>query len=184
VGQILNLLGRYFSFASFELPRFLGEHTHERIAYLTDSPWLLPVGFFLFAVGIIQAAAMFLFLFLRKHSRPDWGAIRWTTLGLLAVIYFEFWFSRKPPSAIRYYEVLPLVMVYSFYCWDYFADKVFWKRFAVFFLVVGLYFQIGYAWKTAMNGTSVYSQYRVRMTRAIEAKDYRLLDERRPAALY
>jgi hypothetical protein len=33
-------------------------------------------------------------------------------------------------------------------------------------------------------GTSVYSQYKERMEKAIEAKNYHLLAERRPYALY
>src|SRR4051812_43787424 len=46
-----GILTRTLSFASFEVARFLGGHTRERLALLGDAPWLAPFALFLFAVG-------------------------------------------------------------------------------------------------------------------------------------
>jgi hypothetical protein len=181
--QVLELLARLLSFACFELPRFLGEHTHDRIAYLPSSPWLLPAGAFLWFLGWFQALVMAVLLFKRDKDK-GFQAARWAVVGLFLTLYLEFLFSRKPPSAHRYYEALPLVVVYSFHCWRLFVGKDFWRTFSAVFLAAALFFQTTYALKAAMGGTSVYLQYRTRIAQAIAAKDYRLLAERRPAAFY
>ncbi len=186
-GNILALIiviFRMLSFASFELPRFLGEHTPERLDFLLKSPWLAGPGFFLWGAGILQAGVLFFLWFLRKHPRPDWGRVKYLTLVLILGVYFLFWFSVKPPSSHRYYEALPVIMIYSFYCWEFLASKRFWRILGAVFLIASIYFQIGYAIKTSERGISVYSQYRLRMQKAIEGKDYRFLAERRPYALY
>jgi hypothetical protein len=106
------------------------------------------------------------------------------TLFFFLIIYFFFWFSAQPPTSYRYYEALPVVMIYSFYCWEGLAAKLFWRWFGVVFLAAAVFFQAGYALKTTSMGTSVYSQYRDRMETAIQTKNYHLLAERRPYALY
>src|SRR6266498_2008654 len=37
-----GILGRFLSFASFELPRFIGANTAARLAFMWDKPWLIP----------------------------------------------------------------------------------------------------------------------------------------------
>jgi hypothetical protein len=181
--QVLHLLARLLSFACFELPRFLGEHTHDRVAYLMGSPWILPAGAFLWVLGYLQALVMAVFLF-RKEKDKGSNMVRWAMLGLFLTLYLEFLFSRKPPSAHRYYEALPLAVVYSFHCWRVFVGKDLWRTYSTVFLAAALFFQVGYGIKAALGGTSVYLQYRAKMAQAIAAKDYRLLAERRPAAFY
>jgi hypothetical protein len=182
--QFLAVLARFLSLACFELPRFLGEHTPDRIAFLTQAPWLLVPGFFLWAAGILQALMLCGFLFFSLPGKADWKPVKTLTLALFLVIYFFFWFSIKPPSVHRYYEALPVAMIYSFYCWERLAVWKFWRWAGVLFLAAGIYFQVGYAAQSHRSGVSVYSQYRPRMARALAAKNYRLLAERRPYALY
>ena len=178
------LLGRFLSYASFELPRFLGEHTHERVAYLLESPWLAGPGFFLWAAGIFQCVLMLVLFFVRRHPRADWPAVKGVTLYFLATLYLEYWFSRKAPASHGFYEALPMVMIYSFYCWDYLAAKPFWRKAGLVFIVCAVYFQIGYLWKEDGRRQSVYFLYRAQMAQAIEHQDYRLLAERRDYAKY
>jgi hypothetical protein len=183
-GQGLTILARYLSFATFELPRFLGEHTHERIAFLLNNPWLTVPGFFLWITGILQAVAMVILWFFKNRSNPDWVPVKRLALGVFLTLYLFFWFSQKSPAAIRYYEVLPVAMIYSFYCWEILCPYRFWRIFAIVFLIAGVYFQIGYALQSDHRGISVYSQYRERMAMALEKKDYHLLADRRPYAPY
>jgi hypothetical protein len=88
------------------------------------------------------------------------------------------------PASQRYYEALPFSMVYSFYVWEYLAEKRIWRIFGVIFIISGVYFQLGYAIKTDLKGNSVYSQNRSRMKEAIDQRDYRLLSERRAGSFY
>jgi hypothetical protein len=178
------LLARFFSLACFELPRFIGANTHERLGYLLETPWLAASGFFLGVTGFLQVFALIVLWFFPKRNRSDWNAVKWMTLFFFLIIYFFFWFSAQPPTSYRYYEALPVVMIYSFYCWEGLAAKLFWRWFGVVFLAAAVFFQAGYALKTTSMGTSVYSQYRDRMETAIQTKNYHLLAERRPYALY
>jgi len=181
---ILDLLGRYLSLACFELPRFIGAHTNERARYLLATPWLEGPGFILWGAGIAQAAGLFLLGFFPKAGHSDWKAVRNLTLAFFLALYVFFWFSAKLPTSYRYYEILPLVMIYSFYCWESLAGKALWRKTGIAFLALALFFQVGYALRNAREGTSVYSRYQDRMARAIEAGDYRLLADRRAGALY
>lgn len=182
--DFFGLLARFLSLASFELPRFIGANTHERVNYLLETPWLTVPGFFLWISGWFQACALAVLWFFPRRNLPDWKAVKWMTLFFLLIIYFFFWFSSQPSASYRYYEALPVIMIYSFYCWEGFAAKPYWRLFGMVFLATAVFFQAGYALKTNSIGTSVYSQCRERMEKAIEAKNYHLLAERRPYALY
>jgi hypothetical protein len=170
--------------ASFEMPRFVAQHTHERIAYFLDSPWLALPGFFLWAVGILQPFAMIGLWFVRKHPRKDWNSVKILILGTFLGIYACFLFTPDMAASFRMVLLIPVIMLYSLYCWDYLAAKPFWRRVGLIFLLSGVYFQIGYTIKNMESQSSVYAKNRGLMTKAIEAKDYRLLAERRPGSLY
>jgi hypothetical protein len=182
--QLVNIIARFLSFSSFELPIFLGQHSHERWDYLFSTPLLLLPGVFLYIAGILQAILLLIGGFANIDNPSQWKAVKLTTLGLVLVIYVFFWFSMVAPASQRYYEALPFAMVYAFYVWNSLAGKRFWRILGVVFLVCGTYFQMGYALKTDFKGNSVYSQNRIRMKEAIDHKDYRLLAERRVGSLY
>ena len=56
--SLWGIVQRTLSFASFEVPRLLGPHTVDRIAFLKDEPWLIPFVLFLFVVGTLQVVAL------------------------------------------------------------------------------------------------------------------------------
>ena len=184
VRDVFVVLGRFLSFASFELPRFLGAGTQARVDYLLQTPWLAAPGFLLWGIGLIQPLMLVAIWFVRNHPRGDWRGIKFTTLGLFLLVYFLFWFSGRSPLSYRFVSTLPLVMLYSFYCWDYLSASRTWRVLGVVFLATSVVFQVGNAWKSARAGVSVYAQCKERIERAIQQKDYRLLAERRPTARY
>jgi hypothetical protein len=83
-----------------------------------------------------------------------------------------------------FYITLPLAFIFSFYCWNHLASNARWRQFAKIFLAMGILFQAGYAYRTYLDHTSVYSQTREKIAQALQANDYRLLDQRRPDTLY
>ena len=180
----VTILARLLSFASFEMPRFLGLHTADRIAYLFHSPWLLVPGFLLWGAGYLQAVGLFVLWFRRDSPRSDWRALKGLMLFTFLVIYASFWFTVKPPLAHIYYLMFPVVMIYSFHGWDWVAAKPNGKTLARVFLAIAVFFQVGYALQNARDRVSTYSQNRGLMVKAIEARDYRILAERRPNSLY
>jgi hypothetical protein len=177
-----GVLGRFLSFASFELPRFIGGNTAARMDFMRQNPWLIPFVVFLTGVGILQPIAMLIFWFRKKHKHNDWRAVKYFTLATVVLLYLSFLFSMKSPLSHTFYLTFPVAMLYSLYCWSEFLTKRGWQKFAAAFLVCGLIFDIGLA---ASNFRQV-SMYRERgkIVEAIKAKDYRLLGERRAGARY
>ena len=177
-----GILVRLMSFASFEVPRFLGAHTADRIAVLKDMIWLAPFAVFLFAIGIAQVVALTASWFVRTHQREDWTAIKYLMAFTVVVAYASFFFSIKPPQSNHLYLALPLVMIYSLYCWSRLLIHRRWRTFAKIFLACGIVFHIGVAIHN-LSRISIYTE-RQKVQSAIDNKDYRILGERRPGSKY
>lgn len=179
---IWGILTRTLSFASFEVARFLGGHTRERLALLGDAPWLAPFALFLFAVGIAQVAALLAFCFLRRHERPEWRAIKYLALANVLLLYASFLLSIKPPQSNHLYVTLPVPVLYAFYCWERLMARPRWRAFAKVVVACGIIFHAGLAAHN-FSRISIYVDRRAAQS-AIESKDYRILGERRPGSLY
>ncbi len=177
-----GILGRFLSFASFELPRFIGANTAARLAFMWDKPWLIPFVIFLTVAGILQSVAMLVLWFKKEHSRSEWPAIKYFTLGTILLLYLSFFFSIKSPVSHTFYLTFPVAMLYSLYCWSEFLRKSAWQKFAAVFIICGIIFDIGLA-TTNLKQVSIYLD-RSKIVEAIKSKDYRLLGERRPGSRY
>ena len=177
-----GVLGRFLSFASFELPRFIGNNTAVRVAFVKTNPWLIPFVIFLLIVGILQPIALFILWFSKNPRQRDWRAIKFLTLGTVVLLYLSFVFSIKAPLSHTFYVTFPLSMLYSLYCWDKYLMKSCWRKFAATIIICGIIFHVG----LAIHNYSQVSLYvdRNKISRAIKNNDYRLLDERRSGAQY
>lgn len=181
-----GILLRSLSFASYEVPRLLGPHTAERLAFLRREPWLIPIVIFLFIAGAAQVAALIVSWFRRDQTHGDWKAIKYLLLFNVLLAYVSFLFSIKPPQSNHLYVTLPIPMIYSMYCWDRILNsgrwQVFARRFAMLVILCGLVFQVG----LALHNRPLISLYAERevIESAIRNKDYRILGERRPHTLY
>ena len=182
VNVVEGVLGRFLSFASFELPRFIGANTTARLDFLRQNWWLIPFVVLLTIVGILQPIAMLVLWFRTKHTQSRWKAIKYFTLATIILLYVSFLFSSKSPVSHTFYLTLPVAMLYSLYCWSQFLDRRGWQIFAGVVLCCGLVFHAGLAAYNSKR-VSLYTE-RERIVEALKAKDYRLLDERRPQARY
>jgi hypothetical protein len=177
-----GVLGRFLSFASYELPRFIGANTATRLDFVRHNLWLTPIVVFLTLVGILQCIAMLVLWFRKNHSQQDWKAVKYFTLGTVILLYLVFLFSMKAPVSHTFYLTFPVATLYSFYCWNEFLKNRRWQTFAKVFIVCGLIFDIGLA-ASNFKQVSIYRE-RDKVEAAIKAKDYRLLGERRGGARY
>jgi hypothetical protein len=181
-----GILIRSLSFASYEVPRLLGPHTAERLAFLKQEPWLIPLVVFLFVVGTAQMIALVVSWFRRDDSHGDWKPIKYLMLFNVCIIYLSFLFSIKRPQSNHLYVTLPIPMIYSLYCWNRFLNnnrwQVFARRFAIVVIVCGIVFHVGLALHNRRS-ISLYTE-RPLIESAIEKRDYRILGERRPNSLY
>jgi hypothetical protein len=174
--SIFFIIPRYFSFASFELPRFIGASTADRLDFFKSEPWLVPFGIFLLLAGWAQPCFMLYQWFFKKDRRSDWKTVKFLTLGVVLYLYVSFWFTTKDPSAHTYYVFLPLAMLYSFYCLEGWLQEVKWQNLAKVFLVCGIVYNAG----LAIHRFSTHSLYKNRNipVSAIAQKNYRLLGEK------
>jgi hypothetical protein len=177
-----GIVNRTLSFASFEVARFVGGHTHDRVEFLREELWLAPLALFLFAIGVAQVAALLGSWFLRTHRQRDWRAVKYLALLNVVLLYASFLFSLKPPQSNHLYVTLPVPVLYAFYCWDRLFVVAGWRRLAAVLLVCGLLFHAGLALHN-LPRVSLYVE-RGAAQRALDARDYRILGERRPGTRY
>lgn len=177
-----GVLGRFLSFASFELPRFIGGNTAARLAFMKTNPWLIPFVIFLTTVGILQSVAMFFLWFRKRSGESDWRAVKYFTLGTILLLYVSFLFSMKSPLSHTFYVTFPVAMLYSFYCWNDFLQRKGWRTFALIVIVCGILFEAGLAAHNYKQ-VSIYVD-RSKIQQAISDKDFHVLGERRAGARY
>jgi hypothetical protein len=182
LNPVEGIPGRFLSFASFELPRFIGRNTVERLAFVREHLWLALFVLFLTIAGLTQPVLLIILWFKKHHEQKDWIAIKYLTLATLALLYALYLFSFRPPHSHTFYIVLPLAMLYSFYGWSPYLRRRGWQIFAAVVLVCGLIFHTGLAMHRRAR-TSMYTN-RALVQRAIEARDYRILGERREGSRY
>lgn len=177
-----GILIRSISFASFEVPRLLGPHTAERLAFLKQEIWLSPFVAFLLAVGTAQVIVLLVSWFFRDHVQKDWKAIKYLLLFNVCLTYLSFLFSIKAPQSNHLYVTLPIPMIYSLYCWSRILNGLRWQRFAGVFIACGIIFHMGLAVHRRPR-VSLYPERQI-IESAIENKNYKILGERRPNTLY
>jgi hypothetical protein len=180
--MFFTVLARYLSLPSFEIPRFLGGSTVERIAFLKQVPFVIPPAVFLTLVGWVQP--FFLLGFPWFQQGKAFGVRRLYLLAMLGffLVWGCFWFATTGPSAHMYYVLLPMVTAYSLAVWDKLALKPILRGLAMACVFASVWFQAGTAGER-INGDSLY-QDRDRIIQAIHQKDYRLLGDRRPWVTY
>src|SRR5205807_9524339 len=112
VARVLNPVegvpARFLLLASFELARFVGRDTAERLAFLREHLWLAPFAVFLGAVGILQPAAMIVLWFRKRDARDDWPQVKRLALLTVLLLCALFLFSAKPPASHTFYVTFPV----------------------------------------------------------------------------
>jgi len=176
VKEFFTVLFRFFSFGSFELTRFMGSNTTARLNYLFEFIWLSPFIIFAGIIGAVQVIWMIVAWF-RKNSFAEWNAIKIFVLSAFLITYFSFFFSVKGPSSHTFYLIFPVVMIYSFYCWQNLFKKKIIRIIAGIFLISGIVFQFTLIVHNFQN-KSMYIN-REKPLKAIQQKNYHLLGERR-----
>jgi hypothetical protein len=182
LNPVEGILGRFLSFASFELPRFIGDNSARRWEFVQQHLWLSPLMVLLLVVGIVQPIAMLVIWFSQRNKQAEWAAIKYLTLSTIALLSLSFIFSVKAPASHTFYLTLPVAMVYSFYCWSSLLVKRPWQIFAAIFLGCGIVFHIVLG-VHRFQRVSLYVDREIPVT-AIEQRDYRILGERRSGSRY
>jgi len=176
IKEIGTVLLRYVSFATFEIPRFIDADGGSKWQFFKEYWLAAPFILLVILAGFLQVAYLIV-AFFRKNPQADFAFVKWITLAAMLITWLSFFFSVKGPSSHTFYVMFPLVMIYSFYCWQ----PLFRRRwFAVIMAVLLGSGMITHA-TLAYHNYSLKSMYLNRdlPLKAIQEKDYHILGERR-----
>jgi len=174
-----NIFLRFLSFASYEIPIFIGATTSSRLDYLLTHIWMIPFILFLFLTGVFQVF-YFIYSFFRKNESEEWNRVRFFTFYSLILLFFSFLFSISEPRSHTLYIMFPIAMWYSFYCYgNLFKYRI--KVLSVIFLLSGIIFQAS-LFVNRFQSRSLFA-HRVQVDKAISDMDYTFLGIRRESLL-
>jgi len=178
--SLLSIAAKFLSFASFEVNRFLGVNAARRLILLAQNPWLVPLTLVVGLVGVVQPLLMVWLGFRGRSSYPEWTSLRVVTAATPVLVYFSYFFAVKNPWAHAFYVVCPVVLVYSFYCWDLLLGYPSWRRVVAVLLLTEVLFEVGLVLARAPE-RSLYKNRRV-VAEAIRHRSPEMLGHRRPFA--
>jgi len=176
--QLPQIAARFLSFASFEIARFLGADTPARLRFLSDYPWAAPFVVVAALAGVVQALSLGIGLFRARHPRSDWPAVRWTTIGVVLLMYASFAVSIKDPASHTIYLTMPLAMIYAFTCWAPMLQRRSVQAFVAVLFLCGAVTHVAVAIRD-FHLRSLYTNRSI-VAEAIDERDYRIMGERRP----
>ena len=175
--NIVTILTRYLSFASYEIPYVLGGNTEERMRVINYNIWMAPFALFLLVFGFFLIA-VFVYAFFKNPDNGPWKKIKYLTLLGFILVFLSFFFSIKGPSSHTFYLFLPLPVMYSFSCYAWLWNKYkFWKQLMFISIICVVFFYAG-AGIYNYKHKSLYKN-REKVVEAINKKDYKVLGERR-----
>ena len=177
ITNLVIILFRFLSFASFEIIFILGGSTAGRLSVVKDQLWMTPVVLFLLLAGFAQIA-LFIWAFFKNNASEEWKKIKWFTFLSFILIFLSFFFSIKGPSSHTFIIMLPVAMLYSFYCYQWLIQKNrIWLKILKIAIICGIIFHIG----MDMHNYKTISLYKNRkhVQEAIDKRDYKILGSRR-----
>ena len=181
--KAFDIVARFLSFASFEVPRFIGPDTATRLAFVKEYFWIAPAVVLLTVVGTLQPLGMSVIgLCAEKPQTPEWPSVRRLCVGTIGLLYLSFAFSRKPPHAHTFYVTLPIALLFSLYCWNEYLQEKRWQICASILLVCNLLLHV--ALGIAHQAHHPWATDRQQIARALTDGDYHELGERRVGAFY
>lgn len=177
IKEIANLIMRMISFATFELWHFIDFGDYPKWQFFTNHIWSAPFMLFAIAIGVLQWAYLLISFFMKSRS----SEFKWVKVIMLITIIFtycSFLFSIKNPSSHTFYLLFPLLMIFSFYCWQPLFVKKWFRILMVLTLFSGFITQV----TLIHHNYGIKSMYKNRELplKAIQQKDYKILTNRRP----
>ncbi len=175
--NFITVLTRYFSLASYEIPYMLGGNMQERLEIIKTYPFIAPSAVLLLITGWLQVA-LFLFFLIKKNTSREFNIIKIITFSTFVIVFLSFFFSVKGPSPHTFYIIIPIPLMFSFYCYNNLIKyrKVF-HYISIPLIILSFILYIGIALYN-YNNKSLYKD-RNKIKAAIEQKDYKILSPRR-----
>jgi len=120
--EFVTTAARVLSFASFEVNRFLGMSTAERLLLFLRHPVVAVVVIPVAIAAVLHPLWMAISAF--RPSGPgnpaaqDWMRVRLLVLATIVLITGSYYFSVRGPQAHSFYIAFPVSALFAFTCWD------------------------------------------------------------------
>jgi hypothetical protein len=175
----IEILARFFSFASHEIWRFIATDDGKRLMFLMRHPWTVPMAVVIWMAGIWQPIWMLREWFRARSPFAEWKALRMLVAGTVALVYASYWLVLEPSQAHAFWVVSPVAFMFAAYCWT-FVDSPRWRRIASVVLILNFSFHVAQGYIQAPM-KSLYRNREVVAT-AIRLKQPEMFAHRRPIA--
>jgi hypothetical protein len=177
--NIIGLLGKYLIYGCFDVARFTGSGTEERIGFLKEYLWAAPFTIIVTVIGLAQAFFLLYTFFRKKKEDRMLRNVTYMAIGGFFILFLSSLFSRLDPAAHSHAAVLffPLVILYSLYAINDILKKKWVLRMAYisFASAIIMYTAMG------IKNYETISMYKNRevIVKALEEDNYRLVGKRR-----
>jgi hypothetical protein len=174
---IFDYITKFFSYGSYDITRFIGVNTEQRLNFLMQYKWTIPSVAILVLIGIAQEIFLVISFFRKKNLSFKWNGVRFFTLSLLIIMIISSVFSVAIPGGHSTTLLFPAVIIYSIHCFEFLYQKKYFKIifYSSFLLAVIMYIGMG------IENYYTISLYKNRepIVKALEKNDYRILGKRR-----
>ena len=120
--ELVTTAARVLSFASFEVSRFIGMSTAERLLVLLRHPLVAVAVIPVAIAGVLHPIWMAVSAFRRAppeaSAARDWTRVRLLVLATVVLITGSYYFSVRGPQAHSFYVAFPIAALFAFTCWD------------------------------------------------------------------
>jgi hypothetical protein len=120
--EFVTTAARVLSFVSFEVNRFIGMSTAERLLVLWRHPVVALAAIPVSIAAVVQPLWMAVSAFRPAGSAAlttrEWTRIRVLMLGTVVLITGSYYFSVRGPQAHSFFVVFPISALFAFTCWN------------------------------------------------------------------
>ncbi len=176
-GDIFKLLSSFLSYGCFDVTRFIGGNTEERVVFLQNYLWAAPFTIIVGIAGLAQALYLFYSFFRPKKGDIMLRNVAMFTLSGFLLFYISTFFSKVDPASHASVLFFPVLILYSLYAFCKLLEKKWIQRIVqvTFASAIIMYTAI------AIKNYSTISMYKNRevIVRALEQDNYKLVGLRR-----
>ena len=175
--QLPEYLTKFLAYSSFDVTRFIGGDSAQRITFLKDYIWAAPATIIIAIFGIIQLILLLLLFFKKKNISEQWRGVKYFTLSALIFMWLSSMFSVATPGGHTTVLLFPIAMLYSAHCLEFLFHKKYVK------VIFGTVFCLSLIMYTAIAiknyGTISIYKNREAVVKALSENDYRYVGLRR-----
>ncbi|HZT75934.1 MAG TPA: hypothetical protein VFA27_04700 [Vicinamibacterales bacterium] len=172
----VEVLARFFSFASLEMNRFVATDDAKRLMFFERRLWLVPFALVVLAAGLAQPVWMVREWLRRRTPFREWRTLQLLVAATVLWVYGCYWFVMEPSQSHAFYAVAPIAFIFAAYCWT-FVDSPRSRRAAAALVAINIVYQI--ALVVGHADRSLYHDRAV-VAAAIDAKQPEMFAHRRP----